>query len=338
MKTLLKYFVALAKNILPYFISKIFVEKRNIKRFNLLRIPQSAEPYIFNEYKEKKRTFFLKDEMYRDVPYSFVEGRSPRYIHWDRYNYGLKNHFYTHKDILQTIGAPIKQFAYFIESEAIVPEHYKILKKNKSLASEFDLIFTHSDYILDKYSNSAFLPGAGVWYGTELHGGNINPLQYEYKSKNISIISSNKQLCELHSFRINLAQKCKAERLADTFGNFDNGPQCKVSEALEKYRYSIVIENYISSYWFTEKIMNCFASMTIPIYYGASKISNYFNLDGIIILPDMRLENITNVLKNCNKSEYQSKLPAVIDNFNRVQEFLSIEDYLYKHYQNHFAK
>jgi hypothetical protein len=328
------------KNCLPYGISHYFVVKNGLSRKSKLSLPLSEEPPVYNINGQKFKTIFLKDDgVAWDHSYSFVNGRYPCHILWDRYNYGLKNHVYVQKNIMPPrYGKPVKKFAFFIESESIVPGDYELFNLKPGLDRDFDLIFTHTAEFLDKYPNAVFIPGGGVWYGSPNHGGTISPEQYKYKTKNISIVSSNKQLCELHSFRMNIAKKCKFERLADTFGNFDGGPKCKIAETLENYRYSIGIENHISSYYFTEKIMNCFASMTIPIYYGASRISDYFNPDGIIIIPDMNLDNIANILKNCNESEYQSRLSAVIDNFNRVQEFLSLEDYLYKHYKNHFAE
>ena len=67
------------------------------------------------------------------------------------------------------------------------------------------------------------------------------------------------------------------------FGTFNNDKGfVNINNTLTRYRYSIAIENDVTSYFFTEKITNCFASLTIPIYLGASCVDKFFNKDGII--------------------------------------------------------
>ena len=46
--------------------------------------------------------------------------------------------------------------------------------------------------------------------------------------------------------------------------------------------FSIVIENSIESDYFTEKLLDCFLTGTIPIYVGTKTTSEYFDTDGII--------------------------------------------------------
>ena len=137
-------------------------------------------------------------------------------------------------------------------------------------------------------------------------------------------------MCELHVKRLNLAKELKGKGIVDTFGTFDGGKMVKIADTLANYRYSICIENFISDYFFTERITNCFASMTIPIYYGANKINNFFNPDGIIFLKESDLDNIDKVIAQCNEKDYEQRLPAILDNFKRVSDYFNIDDYLYK--------
>ena len=140
-------------------------------------------------------------------------------------------------------------------------------------------------------------------------------------------------MCPLHQFRLELARKCKKEQLAQTFGKFDGGSYVKnVDECLDKFRFSIVIENDISDYYFSERLTSCFAAQTIPVYLGARKISEFFNPDGIIFLPGMDLDRAETILAQCTKETYEERLPAVLDNYNRVQEYRNMQDYLYEHY------
>ena len=146
-------------------------------------------------------------------------------------------------------------------------------------------------------------------------------MQYQHKTKNISMLCSQLEWLPMHRVRKKLAFKCKNESLADTYGQFDGGPRVEIELPFEKYRYSIAVENGIEPFYFTEKIMNCFAAQTIPIYLGATDIGEFFNLDGIIQIELEDCEHIEKILKRCTPEEYERRLPAVIDNFNRAMKY-----------------
>ena len=328
------------KNCIPYGIIKAR-ENRIISNMPVTEpvLPHidGTEPEIYNKNGDKMRTFYLQDSLTPDYPLSFVYGSKPSCINWDRYNYGLPIHFYSHDNVLRTKKTAVKKFAYFIESEAILGCDYELFDKNPGLDKEFDAIFTTSEKHLDKYANAKFCPAGGLWYTKPSGGGIKDDRRYEKKNKNISIISSDKTMCDLHTARIEISKKLKANGLADTYGTFDGGPKVKINQTLDDYRYSIAFENNVTSYYFTEKIMNCFASQTVPIYVGATKIGDFFNADGIIMTTAEELfENPENVLKQCTPEEYERRLPAILDNYNRVWEYSVIEDWLYKHYKDMF--
>ncbi|MCL2800144.1 MAG: glycosyltransferase family 10 [Treponema sp.] len=329
---------AIIKNLLPYGISNSILKKKYIKESKHNILP-SIEPPLFNEQRQKYKSIFLSSSIPNDYPYGLNgNGEIPRNIFWDKYNFGLKNHGYGHAAILNIYGKPDKLFAMFWESQAIVPNDYELFNKYKGLAESFNLILTHNSEHLNKYKNAVFIPAAGSRYGTELGGGKLDIERCKNKSKNISILSSNKSSCNMHRFRIDTAKYFKNTNIVDTFGNFDGGKRADLPDLLEKYRYSIIIENEITEYYITEKILNCFASMTIPIYIGASKISNFFNPDGIIQIFNPSLDEIKKAVKNCCEEDYNSRVTAVIDNFNRVQkDFMCIEDYIWEHYKEHFV-
>jgi hypothetical protein len=218
-----------------------------------------------------------------------------------------------------------------VEAEVIVPGDYTIFEKNKGLENDFDLIFTYSDKILNTIPNARYLPYyIKPWYISSLMGGGGN--QYKYKTKDISIIASGKTMVPLHKYRNSIAMLCKTKQLADTYGTFDGGRYCDISEPFKDYRFSIVIENEITPYGFTEKITNCFAAMTIPVYLGAAKIDGLFNPDGIIHFNQN--DDIENVLKQCTRELYEERIPAIIDNFKKVNNGKTASDIMYEKYLN----
>lgn len=284
---------------------------------------------IYNEDGEAMDSFFIRDFHRASNP----NWNNSRYFIWDRYNYGLDTHFYSHLAMLETMGKPDRKYGIMLESRAIVPQDYNIFKKNKGLEREFEKIFTYDDQLLNEVGNAAFYPVcAAVWYGVDDSIATLDAKAYEKKERNISIVSSGKATCNLHRFRMEVARLCKRENLADTFGTFDGGRPCPIEETLARYRYSIAIENNISDYFFCEKLTNCFAAQTIPIYLGAKKIDEFFNIDGIIKLEVKDLKDISKILQQCDEKEYMRRLPAVLDNYQRVQEYLNMDDYLYLNY------
>ena len=90
--------------------------------------------------------------------------------------------------------------------------------------------------------------------------------------------------------------------------------------------FSVAIENSSYNTYFTEKITDCFAVGTIPIFYGNKDIGEIFNPNGIIMLDD----NFD--IKSLNKDLYQSKIDAVKENFEIACNMQTAEDYIYNKY------
>lgn len=291
-----------------------------------LSYPVKEYPKVYSEEGRLFKMFYLKDQIM--APYS-----GSRYFLWDRCNYGLDTHFYSHNNMLHTQGNPLEKYGLLIESRQIVPDNYKIFEKHRGLEKEFNAIFTYDGELLNKLPNAKFLPGcANVWYGRSHNGFEWDAECYKKKNKAISIVSSDKRMCHLHEVRIKLSKYCKKGNLADTFGTFDGGSMCLIDDSLRDYRFSIIIENDVSDYFFTEKITNCFASQTIPIYLGAKKINNFFNENGIIAINEEQLQDIESVLKQCTVSYYEEHIDAILDNYSRVHSYKNMFDWMYEQY------
>ena len=72
--------------------------------------------------------------------------------------------------------------------------------------------------------------------------------------------------------------------------------------------------------------------MTVPIYIGSPKIGEFFNLDGIIQISKDDVNNIDNIIKQCNQEDYERRVDAIKDNFERVKKFYCVEDWLFNEY------
>jgi hypothetical protein len=208
-----------------------------------------------------------------------------------------------------------KKYAWLLESRNICPDVVEDMKSNYlHYIRVYDAIFTHNQELLQLHSKFKFSPLYGSWIP--------EPKLYE-KSKLVSMICSNKLMCEGHQNRLTWAQKLQGK--VDFYGRGFNEIQSK-EEGLADYMFSVAIENASYKTYFTEKIQDCFATGTIPIYYGTPDIGKFFNLDGIIILnDDFDISTLTPDL-------YYDKLDAVKENLERIKDLLINEDYIYQIY------
>lgn len=281
-------------------------------------------PKIYNAEGHPLETYFIKNRHSRHAPF----GHEGNYFFWDRYNYGLDTHFYGPEAMTGTLGKPAVKYGMLTESRTIVPKDYEVFHRNRGLEKDFRYIFTYDDRILNEIENARFYPvAAGIW-NSEMREG-----RYREKDRDLSILSSDKVMCALHRFRLELARLCKREGLADTFGRFDGGGYVeKVDETLNRYRFSMIIENDVSDYYFSERLTSCFAAQTVPVYLGARRIGDFFNTDGMILLGSADLEEAESLIAECTRERYEAMLPAVLDNYERVKEYVNMQDYLYEHY------
>jgi hypothetical protein len=219
-----------------------------------------------------------------------------------------------------------RKIAWVAESRAIFHAWYvpvEVWEQNiVQIASAYDILFTSDKQWIGKAPNIKYCPA----------GSNLPWIKNQAifpKSKLVSMIASEKTTTFGHKLRHMTAERFKDS--VDLYGGVLGSkklspgiPWGDKSEALNDYMFSITIENDKYSTYYTEKITDCFATGTIPIYWGAPDIGDIFNMDGIIELtPDFDPKMLT-------KELYESKIDAVRDNFNRVKDLVGADDQLSK--------
>jgi hypothetical protein len=206
------------------------------------------------------------------------------------------------------------KFAWLLESRSIFDSQY-LMNRYEQFVKSFELIFTHNTSLIklnpEKFK---YVPANGYWIET--------PKIYD-KSKVVSMVTSLKKFTTGHNKRFEIMDKFRFN--IDLFGRGLKEIKLK-EEGLNEYMFSFAIENDKYDTYFTEKILDCFATGTIPIYWGTDKISEYFNKDGIIMYD----ENFD--IKKLTKEYYYDNIKAIEDNYNRVLEYEIPEDIIYKKY------
>jgi hypothetical protein len=99
---------------------------------------------------------------------------------------------------------------------------------------------------------------------------------------------------------------------------------------LKDYMFSIVVENTKKDYYFTEKLIDCFRTGTIPIYWGCPSIGEFFDLNGMIIFDD--IYEMKPILNSINLNTYNEKIESVRNNFEKAKKYLIAEDYMFENY------
>lgn len=209
-------------------------------------------------------------------------------------------------------GRSSRKFAWLLESNQIMPHVISDVKLNLNrYLDEFEMIFTHDQSLLALDEKFKWVPAQGFWIK--------EPAVYD-KSKLVSMISSNKRMCAGHIERLIWVETLKDR--VDLFGRGFNEIASK-EDGLCDYMFSVAIENGVYETYFTEKILDCFATGTIPIYLGAPDIGKYFNQDGILSLSEF---------DTIDEDMYFSKMDAVEDNLRKALEMEVVEDFIYKNY------
>lgn len=145
------------------------------------------------------------------------------------------------------------------------------------------------------------------------------------KSRKISMIVSNKQFTEGHKKRYDFAMKLK-EHFGDQIDFFGRGINDFDDkwDVLADYEFSIAIENSQSADYFTEKIMDCYLSLTVPIYYGCPNINDYFSSSSMQLIDlddfDGSIERIKALLDD--KDYYAKHVDAL-----RIEKQKCLDEY-----------
>ena len=211
------------------------------------------------------------------------------------------------------------------------PSIFDITDLIRANANKYDLILTWNEDLLDLPNAQKFVFGS-CWIDQETFKAN--------KGKYVSFNTSNKGWAPGHILRQQIWDGLEDAEDLNGFGivKHKSPPRIPTKDFLfEVAKYHIVVENEQRNNWVTEKLIDCFASRTIPIYWGASNIGEYFNTDGMIIFNT--IEELKDILDNLDEKFYDDRVDIINENFERSKEYWdfharvrkTIEDYINYH-------
>ena len=95
------------------------------------------------------------------------------------------------------------------------------------------------------------------------------------------------------------------------------------------YKYSIAMENSSFPNYCTEKISDCYLSLTMPIYWGCPNITKYFPKESMLLLDETDFEGSLEMIKEAVANDLWSKnIEAIIHARDLVLHKYSFYPYL----------
>jgi hypothetical protein len=253
-----------------------------------------------------------------------------KYAEWVKGDHPADTSIYIDDAILGSVNVSKQNYGWLCESSEIKPHvTQEVISDIEHYRKKFLFIFTQDMRIVEmepSFFKFAF-PPAMPW----IQNKKIYP-----KSKLVSMIASNKKLCRGHLFRQQIISKFqnKVDHFGRGFGsrelpwsiNTEYGIESGKILGLRDYMFSIAMENNNIDYAFCEKTTDCFATGTIPIFWGGKKITEFFDERGIIFLDDL------DSIGDLNKELYYSKIEYVKNNLDLLKKLITSEDYIYLNY------
>lgn len=246
----------------------------------------------------------------------------PKRFEWDRTGTGYDTCIITEEQFHLVDEIPeARKIGWLIEPMNINPDAYLWIYDPKN-HNKFDFVMTHRKSLIQWFPDKFIYQGLfGTWILPEER-------QLYPKTKSISIIASNKQMADGHRLRWDVINQFGGSM--DIYGRGHNFIESKL-QGLKDYRFQVVIENERSDGWITEKLIDCFVTGTIPIYYGCPDVKSTFNERGMYQFSNMNeLARIIKHIEKDPKELYKICNTAMHDNFERAKGFVNTEDVMYE--------
>ena len=215
-----------------------------------------------------------------------------------------------------------RKVALLLEPPNVYPESYRFVQAyGKHI---FDAVLTFDARLV------AQDPSLFIYYP---HGGmcakGSSGLIWKKKEKHISMIASAKNFTWGHRLRHAIVREFRS--IIDVYGRGYGNEIKDRAQALEPYRYAIIVENSRVYGYHTEKLIECLAMGTIPIYWGSRSSHDMFNPQGMHFFSS--LEELRALLHSgiLGELDYKARFDAIKENMLRAQMHRVPEDFLVRH-------
>jgi hypothetical protein len=216
--------------------------------------------------------------------------------------------------------------------------------------NKYHTIFTYDEDVLKKCPNARKYIYGTSWIKNTYNGtvwvendycNDINISKKEFKISNLAgtkLINNS----EGHKFRQVIhhnQEKLKAYPIT-FFRSYNQHPHIKdygnnpflISDKgshnkellFDTFQFAIIIENSKQVNYFTEKIVDCLITKTIPIYWGCPNISDFFDTTGWIILDTIDIDKLYQKLKILNNKYYNEYFNFIEKNYELAKQYADL--------------
>jgi hypothetical protein len=228
---------------------------------------------------------------------------------------------------------PVRRIFINLEPESIIKTERFLIDNYK----KFKFILTFNKNVLNKCRNAVKYIFGTTWI-READYLAVDLLKKEYK---ISMMCGRKQMAVGHTLRLQLYfnqslfvkypitfWRSSAGQLLDEvvpganplLGR-DQGDKIAM---FETYQFHFAIENSRQHNYFSEKLIDCLLTKTIPIYYGAPNIGDFFDTRGWIILEDVDLNLVQRKLTALSPDYYDRYRDVIEKNYEEAKKYIDI--------------
>jgi len=194
----------------------------------------------------------------------------------------------------------------------------------------YDLVLTHSPDADDSRQVKS-LPCTGSF----IDPTTIMQQPFEQKQHTLSIVASTLAKFPGHKLRFHFINELLShfpELNSHTFGKGRKQELAEKLDGLNRYRFSIAIENSCIPSYVTEKFYDCIIAGCVPLYYGAPNIADYFPIDSYIPLPISDFEECTRIISELSESDYKRRIPALIEARALIRDKYSLGAVIMSHF------
>ncbi len=207
---------------------------------------------------------------------------------------------------------PDAEVKVFIHNEASIVNPHTIPNVLNNYES-FDLILSWSDELKHLPNFKTFIFG-DCWIDFDT----FKP----QKGNQVSFITSNKSFAPGHQMRLDIWSGLDGVEELNGMELLKHMSPPRVPNKnfiFEKAKYSIVVENVQCNNMITEKLIDSFATKTIPIYWGAPNVGDYFNTKGILSFNT--LYELKDILDNLQESFYDDNHDVIEENYEESKKY-----------------
>lgn len=190
-----------------------------------------------------------------------------------------------------------------------------------SISSKFDLILTKHESLAATLKNAHLM-----LFGDSF----VYPWLPSLKEYSTSFLCTKKQL-DLPGYRLRyeLWERCNQVATPKKFYSSRREPidvarllPTDSKEHIFYSMFSVAIENSSEPNYFTEKVIDCFLTYTIPLYWGCSNIESYFDKDGMIFFSS--IEELIDIINSLSPVEYWNRLNSLHRNYNLALQYTDL--------------